>query len=243
MKRRFPVGKVTAFLSLVVVLLGLISLPPNPPAAMARSPIADVRLDGFRYIVNQDDVGDFFVFVEWDWHSVAGLKAYAAESRRQGDFLLRQGVNQFYVLVAFNHPLSVEKFTRLVADVDMQVKSYRIRVIDGQGMRATIGGSPIGGELVPAWRLQDTLQRMAEVSGGQTKFVGFYEVEGVVSGECYKKLLAHPRVFLVDVLVTLARRILQQRGWKVRLDKIQWTGGSPYWDMEDLGLEHFGGGD
>jgi len=242
MKRRLPVKKVVVPLSLVVVLLGLISFSLNHPTAMARSPIADVRLDGFRYIVNQDDVGDFFVHVEWNQRSVAGLKAYAAESRRQGEFLLRQGVDQFYVLVVFNHPLSVEEFTRLVADADMQVKRYSIDVIDGQGMRATIGGSPIGGELVPAWMLQDALQRMAEVSGGQTKFVGFYEVEGIVSGEGYKKLLAHPRVFLVDVSVTLAHRILRERGWKVRLDKIQRTGGSPYWDMENFGLEHFGGG-
>ncbi len=35
----------------------------QPPHAEGDSPIADMRLDGFRYVVNRDDVGSFFVWV------------------------------------------------------------------------------------------------------------------------------------------------------------------------------------
>lgn len=51
------------------------------PREADQSVSADVKLDGFRYIVGQDDVGSYFVTVFFDEGSVAGLKAYAVESR------------------------------------------------------------------------------------------------------------------------------------------------------------------
>ncbi|WP_448590659.1 hypothetical protein [Thermoflexus hugenholtzii] len=62
------------------------------------------------------------VFVWWDGSSISGIKADAAESRRQGELLLRQGVHTFYVQAVFNAPLSLEEFTSLVMETGMRVK-------------------------------------------------------------------------------------------------------------------------
>ncbi len=153
--------------------------------------------------------------------------------------MLRQGVHPLYMVITFRWPLSPEEFTQLIAESEMHVTKYRIRVIDGRGARATIGGQPSANERIPAGMLSTAIEGIEQASGGRAELKGFFETQGIVYQEGYRRLLAHPKVFLVDVSVTLAHQILQSRGWKVRLDEIQFAGGSPYWDMEDLGLDLF----
>jgi len=204
-----------------------------------QSVLLDETLDGFRYVINQDDVGSYFVYVFYDRDSVAGLKAYAAESRKQGERLIRQGVDRLYVEVTFNAPLSIAEFTRLVSETGMEVVHYNMQAIDGRGDRVGIQGGPSAGDLVPADTLEKVLKGIESQAGGQAEFQGFTGVAGMVTQTGYQKLLAHPKVFLVDVTVNLAYQFLKSRGRDVNLHDISLLTPPPFWFMEKIGLGNF----
>ena len=228
---------IAGFLLVVAVSIGLLVL--RLAKVSGQSVLLDETLDGFRYVVNQDDVGSYFVYVFYDGNSVAGLKAYAAESRKQGERLIRQGVDRLYVEVTFNAPLSIAEFTRLVSETGMEVAHYNMRAIDGRGDRVGIQGSPRAGNLVPADTLGEVLKGIESQAGGQVEFQGFTGVAGMVTRTGYQKLLTHPRVFLVDVTVNLAYQFLRSRGRDVDLRDISLLSPPPFWFMEKMGLENF----
>ena len=201
--------------------------------------IADVELDGFRYVVAEDDTGSPLVTVFYLENSLTALKAYAAESRTQGEILLRAGIEPLYVEATFNSPLSAGELAELVGQTQMQVAQYNMRAIDARGDRVGLQGSPRGDELVPAWPLDEMLRGVAENSEGEAEFKGFISVQGMVDREGYEKLLSHKKVFLVDVTVNLAYQVLKERGRTVSPLDIQLLMVPPYWYMENLGLENF----
>lgn len=223
--------------AVIVLLVGVLAL--RAPEAAGRSVIADVELDGFRYVVAEDDMGSPLVTVFYPENSLTGLKEYAAQSRAQGEILLSAGVEPLYVEVTFDSPLSAGELAELVAQTEMQVAEYNMRAIDARGDRVGMQGSPRGDELVPAWPLEQMLRGVAENSGGEAQFKGFISVQGMVDRRGYEKLLSHQKVFLVDVTVNLAYQVLKERGRTVSPLDIQLLMVPPYWYMENLGLENF----
>jgi len=240
MSSRYPFLKLSILLGVAAVITLLMGVVAFRVPSEADQPVsADVKLDGFRYIVGQDDVGSYFVTVFFDDSSVAGLKAYAMESRRQTDILLQQGIDTLYVEATFNSPLSLDEFAELVVQSGMEVDYYNMRAIDAQGDRVGMQGGPSEDELVQAWLLDEMLRGIERNSGGKAEFKGFISVAGMVNRQGYQKLVAHPKVFLVDVSVNLARQVLQTRGRPVNLREIQLVVGPVYWGMENLGLQSF----
>jgi len=223
----------------VVALVGLVLVGRPGRKGSNGEVIADVQLDGFRYVVAEDDMGSPLVTVFYPENSLMGLKAYAAESRAQGEILLRAGIEPLFVEVTFNSPLSAGELAELVAQTEMQVAEYNIRAIDARGDRVGMQGSPRGDELVPAWPMEQMLRGVAENSGGEAEFKGFISVQGMVDRRGYDKLLSHQKVFLVDVTVNLAQQVLMEQGRTVSPLDIQLLMVPPYWFMENLGLENF----
>jgi hypothetical protein len=72
--------------------------------------------------------------------------------------------------------------------------------------------------------------------------VGVYYLSGMVDAQRLPAIAADPLVFLADVTPNIVRRDLLRRGVLAPAPNLDWVTiqpPSPFWAMEDLGLEHF----
>ncbi len=98
--------------------------------------------------------------------------------------------------------LSVQDFENFVQENSLEVENFEIRVIDEQGLRATLGGRPDGGDLYPEQKLNEFLD-------GQKTIKGVYIVKAnmPVEQELFDKFHNDNRVFVADV----SEKILEEK--------------------------------
>ncbi len=228
-----------------IVVWGLGRTPPSE----ARSVIVRDYLDAEQtilYIGNVDDSGAPFGVVMYDPSRLETLCHYAEASRIRGEALIASGATELYVWITFRRPLDIRAFEALVQQSGLDVRRYFIRVRGRSGDRVTISGSPDGGILIPPEHLNRAMEGIQAHENHQAELQGIFEVSGVIRAEGYRKLIQDPRVFLVDVTGSLIYRnpAFQNKtrmDWKTFTAQFQIEGGpgSPFWYMEDFGLERF----
>jgi len=240
-------------LSLPLLLLAVIMLIGTAVywqtgTADARGVLVQAYLDTdqtIAYVGNVDDTGSPLMAISYDTSSISSLRHYAVESQARGDALLKAGVSDFYVWVTFRRTLSADEFRALVKETGLSVQRYTMRAIGADGSRITIGGGPVDGEVLPTQELDEALTQVQAREGDQAlTFSGIFEVLGTVNATGYKQLRSAPDVFMVDVTGTLVYRNANfQRStrfsWKDFVAKFQISGNSPFWYMEDFGLDNF----
>lgn len=236
-----------AFLAVALLVAVAVWFLGRAPSSEARSVIVQDYLDAEKtilYIGNVDDSGAPFAVVMYDASSPEAIRHYAAASRARGQELIDSGVTELYVWVTFRYPLDLSVFEDMVKQSGLDVKGYQLRALGQKGDRVTINGGPERGVLVPLEQLDRAMKGIQAHENNQAELKGVFAVSGVVSVEGYKKLVQDPHVFLVDVTGSLvyhhpAFKNRVRMGWKEFVDMFQFVSGSPFWYMENFGLEKF----
>lgn len=190
------------------------------------------------YQANESGANDVEAAIHYDKKSTQSLKAFVKTNKDLAKQLKSNNTQRLESLVTFKRALSVEEFTRLVAEQNLTVHSYILRMVTPAGLRITITGTPDTSALVPEDKLNREKANVLQRYPGTT-------LQGVVDAEIsfdvkqYDALQAHNEVFLVDVTKTFVRQELNQLFPNADPKRVYVDVEHPYWFMEDLGLRNF----
>jgi hypothetical protein len=201
---------------------------------------------GIRYVIGYAD-GQFNGGVIFDDTSIEGVRKYVGFNQRSVRDLLTAGQTKFYVLVVFNRPLSRSEFEQFVNTYALQPYSYSIRTVAPDGMRGTIYGGPIDGNLIPDDLLNFTSKDVQERDGSTIK--GWIEVSAIVGRQDLVEVIRDPLVYTVDVTETILRNSLTKSNLSAAgideqtiqaylndQSQIQMSRVPLFWFLEDYGL-------
>jgi hypothetical protein len=244
-------------------------LPTPVPPVISPTPVpgflqadetgsADFGIWNYGYGVIHSEA-ETWATVYYDTHSVQALQAYAAANRTLAG-QLAQTPGGVRVDVTFRDYVAPESFQAWLRAHDFYNGWYGVRVVDPQGRRADIavpfqytGGLPdwlMQGQVAPVsvWTTYAPPPPtpiggydMPDVAPAQT-VRGIYYVSGMVDVAQLAGIAADPLVFLADVTPNVVRADLLSKGVLVASPYLNWVvirPASPFWAMEDLGLEHF----
>lgn len=174
--------------------------------------------------------------VQYDVRDRQALLNYAESVRREGPTAFENHAD-VPALVTFNHPIPAERFLEMVSLAGASVKSYRIRTIQSDGRRGTIGGAPeLDGRILDPSHVARMVDNQHQKRDVTMTVAGVIDAEVVVNPRSYEALTRNrSEVFLVDTMRGVAARELAQRGiLDIPMAAIGLT--APYWSMEDFGL-------
>lgn len=223
------------------VALDLEKLRNRPP-----QPIVSRSYDSWSFSAARLASGRVRVTVDYDATSRAGIEAFAGAMRAEGARLLREGEQEFDVLVTFRRPLSTEEFQALVTSGDMAVRGYTIRTFQSDGLRGTTGQAAGGDKTVTVTgrEFADSVAGLMAQLGdpafqprGDKRVTGwgFISVEGTVNAAGYLAFVAAAETYVVNVGATIAlREVRNIEGRRPREYEVR--GMSPYWWMENYGI-------
>ncbi len=220
----------------------------TPKGETTPQPITLKVGDGITYGIAVDpETLELIGGVEYDYTSPTGIRAYVALNQEALVQLENTGVKTLQVQVVFNRPLSQADFERFVAEAGLEVESYSLRAVDAGGQRVTIYGGPDGARLVPADLLDQITEDVQDRGGGRLQ--GWITVEGTLPTANARWVVAHPDVFLLDVMETVVNRSLTKKklaemGLPGDIRRAYLTGqirpsfNHPplFWFLQDLGL-------
>lgn len=174
------------------------------------------------------------VGVGFDVTSVEGIQAYVEVVNNIGMDAFSE-VDAVPALVTFARPVPFDEFVLLMEASGAEVVSYQIRVIQSDGYRATIGGSPDPDGTILNPHTATSLVENQKRSGRTADVPGVFEAEVVVDSDAYQTLTLSDTVFLVDVMRAVGAAVARDQGMLVvemqDVDLLR-----PYWHMEDLGI-------
>lgn len=134
--------------------------------------------------------------------TLGDLEAYRNEMPGYFNTLKIKGYDKIPVTISMKEALSAQDFENFVQENSLEVENYEVRVIDEQGIRATLGGQPDGEDIFPE-------QRIKEFLDGSKTIKGVYLIKGKmpVKQELFDKLHNDNRVFVVDV----SEKVLEEK--------------------------------
>ncbi len=225
---------------------------PWPTAVGDESGRRDFGAWGYTYSYGRD-WGDLFAAVYYDDSSVAGLEAYVQANRALADQLAQlRGDESFSpsrglarVDLTFRGYVAPEQARAWVQAHTLLVEYAVLRVYDPQGLRLDF--TVLTGDVndpIPAWYIDRELNPPNVPSCGPFTMQGggVFFVTALADPAALPALAADPLVYLADVTPNAVRRDLWQQYQETRTNSFKWVrvqNGSPFWAMEDLGLEHF----
>lgn len=197
--------------------------------------------------------GDLFARVYYDDHSVAGLEAYAQANRALATDLAQRGGDESFapsrglarVDLTFRTYLNPDQARDWIQAHNLLIEYVVLRIVDPQGLRLdlTVPTADVN-DPVSAAAIARMLNPPDAPSCGPftMRGGGVYFVTALADPAQLPVLAADPLVYLADVTPNAVRRDLWQRYAETRTNSFKWVqvqNGSPFWAMEDLGLEHF----
>lgn len=240
---------------LVGILIGLTIITVNmiqPRSAQARpdapvvflqegDPVRDVQ-----YAVGFAD-GSVNGSVVYDNTRVEGILNYVEFNQQTVSALLAAKQRQFYALVVFSRPLSRAEFENFASAYALRPTGYSLRARAPDGMRSTIFGGPVEGQLIPDELLKLATQDMEARDG--TALTGWIDVSTVVDAKNLAQLVQDPLVYTVDVTETLLRNNITSaalsaagaddttlKAFHTGTLQVQMSRAPLFWFLEDLGL-------
>jgi hypothetical protein len=235
---------------------------PTPPAVTATPPPGYIYgghdFDGWRYTYSAlPNEGELWAEVHYDTQSVAALREYVALNRGLADQLAQTGGGA-RVDITFRTYLTPDQFRTWMQAHNLYAAWSGLRVLNAQGQRA---------DLVLPWIYQDPLpQRLLDYwltpanatpppvyglelphgdpreIGGPFTLRGVFYVTAMVDAAQLPTLAADPLVYLADVTPNAVRADLLGQGVNIMSPYMSWVRVlpvSPFWQMEDFGLEQF----
>lgn len=246
---------IVGFTILAVIAVGLAVFTPIielSPALQAQTDKPTVFLSdtdpisGVQYGLVYAD-GQLNGAVTYDYSSMDGILKYVAFNRRTIERLLKSQQKEFRALVVFNRPLAQPEFEQFIASYKMEPYAYTLRAVSPDGMRTTIYGAPVNGELVPMDLMNLITNDVKQRDG--TALRGWIDVSAKMPRKALTKLLKDNRVYTVD----LTESVMLNSITTVKLDAANasqqllqdFARGKPsiqvsrvplYWSLEDFGL-------
>ena len=195
----------------------------------------------WRYTAHRTATGQIEAYVEYRRASVADLRAYA-DANRQLTNTLATKKGQADVQVTYKEPLSPDVFRNWSTTNGLTVAKAAARTLQGGTMRGTIGVAPgnlrnPGTDPLPLDLLNGQLEAVRR-SDPSMQVRGVYAARGTVDASHLTAMIADPRVFLLDVTPTVVRQELAAGG-VIGADRADVDVATPFWNMEDLGLQNF----
>ena len=196
--------------------------------------------------------------VYYDTRTVEAIQAYAAANRALAADLAQTG-GGVRVDVAFRAPVAPAQFLDWARAHGFYNGWFGVRVLDRRARGPVAVPLYFRGGL-PDWLLQGQLQPVSvwstiypalptpvqppgvEDSAPLYLVSGVYYLTGMVDVQQLPGIVTDPLVFLADVTPNVVRRDLLSKGVLVVMPDMMWVAvrpASPFWRMEDLGLEHF----
>lgn len=195
---------------------------------------ASAQFGSWGYNAFTDPDGSTVATVDFSARTEADLRRYVDTNRQLAKQLAAEGQKTLAVTATLSRPLPLDEFKGWAAVSPLRIKTFQIRVTGPDGRRATVGGAPVGGELVSAERLQGALDRVA--THGASQVVGVIVVEGEVDSSAYERLANDSAVFLADVTRTAVASHIAKTAPGIDRGRLGVTVAPVYWTLEDLGL-------
>jgi hypothetical protein len=250
----------TTPVSTVEATIWLATVTPNPqvtstigPGTVTPNPSPQVTGTVISEVVMERDYGvwsfravsrpgmESWALVEFDYDSVSSLINYALANQALGTQLAAQG-GQVDVGITFNTFVTPEQFRAWAPTKGLTIKETVLRTVDSNGQEGTISvpsaPAPFNDKgLLP----QDDLDEIMHTPGWPTITIrGVYWTRATVDATRLPELALDPLVFLADVTPNIVRNELIAAGWTgVEHDNIRVDRNTPFWRMEELGLENF----
>jgi hypothetical protein len=167
--------------------------------------------------------------VEYDKQSIDALQRYAAANRAWATDLAGLG-SLVEAVVTFRRTIDPDQFRNWAISNGMSVSLAALRTIEGQSMRGGIGIAGTSTDPLP----QSEIGRLPP----HGRIEGVYAAHGTILASRLPAVIRDPLVFLIDVTPTRVRQDLIAAGIADG-EAASVTTGSPFWDMEDFGLDNF----
>ncbi len=220
----------------VIVLVGLLFTSQLSADSKSQTVVKDGG--EWQYHIEAEANNTANLSISYDTGSVTALKSHVIANKALAVKLEANNLKQVEALITFNHPLSLDEFTRLVEDRKLSVKSYIIRMATPSGERSVLGGVPEGNVMLPQAKFESQKAFIQQHSPG-AEFKGFIDATVTFNISDFNVLQSSKGVFLVDVTATVAKQELKQSMSKLSSDNIAVDMPHPYPYLEDLGLENF----
>jgi len=184
--------------------------------------------------------------VHYKFGTVAQLNAFAAANQLLATDLASRG-GQAEVYITFRTYLTPEQYRALLKVWGASVHRTELRTVDPSGHEGTLWQGPITGdtEPLPQDRLDKALiMRRSPVPRGETGeytliLRGVYSAIIIVDATRLPEIAADPLVFLANVTPNVVRNELHAAGWQTQEKSLYVSPPTPFWHMEQLGLENF----
>lgn|GEM_PF-2316581 len=214
-----------------------------PTATAASIPTLEEVLERdygtWSYIAGRSSSAGMGASIRYDISSVAALNAYALANRALAAELVTRG-GEVEVYITFRTYLAPAQFRAWVAANGATVKRSMLRTIYPDGQLGTVGQGTHPGdtEPLPQHRLDQALNPTPR--GTRPTLRGLYWTLITVQATQLPGIVADPLVFLADVTPNVVREDLAAAGWEgVAQAIIDVNPNSPFYMMEELGLENF----
>lgn len=224
----------------IIALISLAIMSANGRSTIAEPefpPLAgDTLIRGAGWTLRTEEFeGNIAAGVVFSSYDRESLLAYADAARANIEAVFARH-EIVPALLTFRRPIPVEEFPNLIASSGATAMNYRIRTIEPDGRRGTIGGAPEpDGTVLDMDHLADFALRQEAKGTSPLHIFGVIDAEVMVDRSAYGALSGRDDVFLVDltraVAVDLLPAELRQQIpiSEVRLEPL-------YWHLEDAGL-------
>lgn len=216
------------FLTTTVALSGALPQPPSPE----RISLLDVSFDGWKYVAYREGK-EVTAQIILDDTSLAGLEKFRAANRVLANSIT-PNMKTLPASVVFTQPQPVPEFITWIDKHQVQVGTFQLRAIDGNGDRITLFSTPDGNHTISIEPLQPLLEWIQKQTGA-VKVLGVISADIMLPASNYNDLAADSAVYLVDVTPAYADKHLRQYLPAVlQADDLLAISSYPvYWYLED----------
>lgn len=239
--RRPVVGLLVAALVVALAAVSVIGAR-GMQASAANAVVKQGAFPGWSYKAVREEDGFVLSKVTYDSNSVAGVKAYAGANADLAQRLIGQGQPALDVEITFRRLLSAEKLRDVVGHSGLplaRIAGYHMRAVGADGQWLTMGGGPANGELIGQREVIDKQMANVRRHTPDAQFQGVAYIEATLTPAEYQRLAADGRVFMIDVTKTLIRAEVGKVVPLKRPHDIGFDVATPFWVMQQLGLENF----
>jgi hypothetical protein len=179
--------------------------------------------------------------INYDFDTVAELNAFAAANQVLATSLASRG-GQAEVYVTFRTYLTPEQFRAWIRARGANVGQSMLRTVYPDGQEGTLGQGSHQGDTEPL--PQDRLDKALQIQlRGEVKYAltlrGLYYTLITVDATRLPEIAADPLVFIANVTPNVVRNELHAVGWQTQEKSLFVNPPTPFWKMEELGLENF----
>ncbi|OGO78229.1 MAG: hypothetical protein A2Y23_00485 [Clostridiales bacterium GWB2_37_7] len=214
---------------ILVVCLIVVSMVSASFAVYADSKNVNKLDTGLQYRV--DTKGDAYnvkIFIKVN--NKNELDSYTSKVKAESaDITMAYDNKEVPVTITFKKPLSISEFTSFVEESKINVSEFKIRFLDENNIRTTLGGKPEDGVLIPEDKINELTEKYLT-----HKMQGVVAAVGTVTVDAANltKLQNNDKVYLVDASsVQVAEQIKNNK--KVK-DVAYPTVPDVYWFVEDF---------